>query len=59
MKGGKKPTLDAKKVAKQWLEFWGKKTASIGDNWILRAVVMYYHVYYNLCKPVCIDNDLD
>ena len=32
MEGGRKPFLDAKKVAERWPEFRGEKGASIGHN---------------------------
>ena len=59
MKGGGKPTLDAKKVAERLPEFRSEKKALIGDNSVWKAVVMHYHIYYNLCKPKCIDGDLN
>ena len=59
MKGGKKPTLDAKEVIEQWLEFWGEERASIDDDWVRKTVVTYYHVYNNLWKLRCIDGDLN
>ena len=59
MKGIEKPMLDAGEVTKQSSAFWGKKKASICDNWVRKAVVMHYHVHYNLCKSGCIDGDLD
>ena len=59
MEGGKKPTLNAEEVAKQWPEFRDEKRASIGNDWVWETVMTYYHIYYNLCKPGCIDDDHD
>ena len=59
MEGGEKLTLDAEEVAEQWAEFWVKKRASISDNWVQEIVLIYYYIYYNFCKPRCINNNLD
>ena len=52
-------TFNIGKIAEQWLEFGGEKQVSIGDNWVREFVVTYYHIYYDFCKPRCIENDLD
>ena len=59
IKGGEKPMLDAEEVTKQWSKFRGKYGVSIGENWVQKAVMIHYHVYYYLYKLGCIDNDLD
>ena len=51
--------LDAKKVAKQWPEFWNKKKISISDNWVQKAVVMHNHIHYNFWKLKYINDNLN
>ena len=51
IKAGKKPLLDDGEVTEQWPEFRGKKGDFIGHDWVWKAVVPYYHVYDNFCKP--------
>ena len=59
MEGTEKPTLNTKEVTEQWPKFEGKKRASMADNWVQKTIVTYYHVYYDLCKPRCIYDNLD
>ena len=59
MEGSSKPTLNAKEIAKQWPEFQVVKRASFDDNWVWKAIMTHYHVYYDFCKPKCIKNDLN
>ena len=51
--------FNAKKIAKQWPEFRGEKQASLGNDWVWKAVVTYYHTYYNLYKLGYIKGNLD
>ena len=59
MEGGEKPTLNANKIAKRWPEFRGEKRAPIGDYWVWKVVLTYYHFYYNFYKPEYINGNLD
>ena len=59
IKGRGKLMLNAKEVAEQWPEFWDEEGVLIGNDWVWKTVVIYYHAYYNLCKPGCINGNLD
>ena len=59
MKTVEKPMLDTEKVAEQWPKFRGEYRALIGDDWVQKAVMTHYHVYYNLYKSRCIDGNLN
>ena len=44
MKSRKEPLFDAEEIAKQWSELEDEQQASIGNNWIGKAMVPNYYI---------------
>ena len=59
MKGGEKPMLDTKEVAEEWPEFQSEDKVFISDNWVRETMVTNYHVFYDICKPEGINDNLN